>query len=55
MVGLLDEKENSDGTYTFKVEVTITNGFGAKYDAVASGVVGGSNANPNVLSFNVEE
>ncbi len=55
LVGLLDEKENSDGTYTFKVEVTITNGFGAKYDAVASGVVGGSNANPNVLSFNVEE
>ncbi len=54
-VGLLDEKENSDGTYTFKVEVTITNDFGAEYDVVASGVVGGSNANPNVLSFNIED
>ena len=53
MVGLLDEKENSDGSFSFKVEVTITNQYGAEYDAVAEGTVSGTNANPKVTNFRV--
>lgn len=53
VVGLLDEKENSDGSFSFKVEVTITNQYGAEYDAVAEGTVSGTNANPKVTNFRV--
>lgn len=54
IVGILDEKENSDGSFYFKVEVTITNAYGADYDAVAEATVSGSNANPKVTNFIVK-
>ena len=53
-VGLLDEKENTDGSYYFKVEVTITNQYGAEYDAIAEGIVNGTNNNTRVTNFNVK-
>ena len=53
IVGLIDAKDRDDGSVYYKVEVTITNQYGAKYDAIAEGVVSGSDTNPKVSQFKV--
>lgn len=52
-VGLIAEEQRSDGSWYFKVEVTITNAFGADYKTVAEGIVSGTDANPKVKQFYV--
>ncbi len=54
ITGIKEERENTDGSFYIKVEVTITNEYGADYDTVAEGMVSGSNANPKVTNFSVK-
>ena len=50
---LIYEGQQQDGSWFFKVGVTITNAFGAEYDTIAEGIVGGSDLNPEVIQFYV--
>lgn len=50
-LGLIAEEQRSDGSWYFKVDVKITNQYGAKRDAVAEGVVSGTTATPIVGDF----
>lgn len=53
IVDLLSSEHRDDGSWYFKVGVTITNMYGAEYDTVAEGIVSGSDANPKVTQFYV--
>jgi len=50
---LIDEEQSSDGSWYFKVGVTIKNEYGTKVDAVATGIVGGTTYDCSVVSFDV--
>ncbi len=45
------EQDRKTGAWFFKVDVTITNEYGAKLDTVAEGRVVGTNENPKVKDF----
>lgn len=46
-------QDKTTGEWFFKVNATITNGFGAEYKTVVEGRVSGTNDNPNVTYFYV--
>lgn len=48
---LRSESQASDGSWWFKVGVTITNQYGTKRDTVAEGIISGNTANPIVKEF----
>jgi hypothetical protein len=50
---LLNAEQNSDGSWFFKVGVTITNQNGKEQDAVAEGVISGTDKEPKVDQFYV--
>ena len=52
-VGLITHEQSEDGTWFFKVEVTIENAYGNKYKTIAEGKVSGTNNNPVVKDFYV--
>lgn len=52
-VGLINEERRPDGSIFIKVEVTITNIYGTKYDTVAEGIVSGTDDSPKVTQFYV--
>lgn len=41
--------ENDDGSYTFKIGATVRNEYGAEFEAVIEGDVGGTDDNPVIL------
>ena len=44
-------EQRDDGSWFFKVGVTVTNAFNVKQETVAEGIVSGTDDNPNVESF----
>ncbi|MDD3269679.1 MAG: hypothetical protein PHX14_10185 [Syntrophomonadaceae bacterium] len=48
-----EEQSHVDGSWFFKVGVTITNQYGTKRDAIAEGTISGTTGNPTVKEFNV--
>lgn len=50
---LRNEEQTSEGSWIFKVGVTITNQYGTKLDAIAEGTISGSTANAIVEDFYV--
>ena len=52
-VGLIHEEQLDDGSWYFKVEVTIENAYGNKIDTVAEGIVSGTDASPVITQFHV--
>lgn len=52
---LIDAQDRDDGSIYYKVGVTITNQYNASYDAVAEGVVSGTDDNPKISNFRVIE
>lgn len=45
-------QDKTTGEWFFKVNATVTNGFGAKYDTIIEGRVSGTNDSPQVTYFN---
>jgi hypothetical protein len=54
IVGLINEEQFSDGSWFFKVGVTITNQYGVERKAIAEGSVKGTTENCVVDSFYVD-
>lgn len=52
---LYNSAERNDGSYYFKVGVTITNVYGTKYNAIAEGIVNKNGDNLAVTYFNIIE
>ncbi len=55
IMDLYREDEREDGSFYFQVGVTITNQYNAKYDAIAEGIVSGTNSSPKVTNFRIKE
>lgn len=54
IIGLINAEQYDDGSWFFKVEVTIENEYGNKYKTIAEGKVSGSNNSPIVTQFYVK-
>lgn len=54
ILDLKNAEQWDDGSWFFKVGVTITNQYGTKYDSVAEGVVSGTDQNPKIERFYVD-
>ncbi len=55
VVNLINAEQATNGTWFFKVGVTIKNQYGTEYDTIAEGVVGGTDASPKVTQFHVSK
>ncbi|MCM0648411.1 hypothetical protein NBE98_08495 [Clostridium swellfunianum] len=53
IVDLRNEEQTPEGSWIFKVGVTITNQNGTKKDAITEGIISGNTNNPIVKEFNV--
>jgi len=53
ILDLISEEQTTEGSWTFKVGVTITNQYGTKRDTVAEGIISGNTGNPIVKEFYV--
>lgn len=53
IMNTLAHDQQSDGSWSLKVGVTITNQYGASYDTTAEAVIGGTNDSPQVTYFYV--
>ena len=51
----MNEEQYSDGSWFLKVGVTIENAYGNEVEAVAEGLVSGTDKNPTVKQFNVNQ
>lgn len=51
---LIEAEDRDDGSIYYKVGVTITNQYNASYDAVAEGIVSGTDNNPKITNFKVK-
>lgn len=48
---LRNEEQTPEGSWMFKVGVTITNQYGTKRDTIAEGIISGKTGNPKVEQF----
>lgn len=55
ILDLRNAEQYTDGSWYFKVGVTITNTYGAEYDTVAEGTVNGTDIYPVVTQFYVSD
>ncbi|OPX92167.1 MAG: hypothetical protein A4E52_00108 [Pelotomaculum sp. PtaB.Bin013] len=55
IVGLINEEQSYDGSWFFKVDVTIKNQYGTERKAIAEGKVSGTDKNPKVDQFYVSD
>ena len=53
IVDLIDEEQSSDGSWYFKVGVTIKNQYGTEAEAIATGTVSGTDNDCSVASFDI--
>ncbi|RWZ54532.1 hypothetical protein EQV77_14785 [Halobacillus fulvus] len=53
ILDLRNEEQTSNGSWRFKVGVTITNQYGEKMEAVAEGLISGTTDNPTIEEFYV--
>ncbi len=53
ILDLINEEQYDDGSWFLKVGVTIENAYGNKIEAVAEGLVSGTDINPEIVTFNV--
>lgn len=55
LANLINAEQSDDGSWYFKVGVTITNAYGNELETIAEGTVSGTDKNPKVDQFYVNE